>query len=139
MNEEQRRVGIAQDMRRSEETLAVARMLCEAGHFNDALSRLYYALFHAMTALLLASGVEPRRHPPLPSLLGMHAQGPDGLSAADLAVVARAASHRDLADYERTWNADAAIAAAAFAEVEPVIERARAILEREGWWSRTSA
>jgi uncharacterized protein (UPF0332 family) len=35
-----------------------------------ALNRLYYALYHTVTALLLTTGVEPRRHRALPGLLG---------------------------------------------------------------------
>jgi len=48
-------------------------------------------------------------------------------------VVTRLSSYRDLADYERTWRATAEILAAAFADAEPLLERACDLLRRGGW------
>jgi uncharacterized protein (UPF0332 family) len=138
VNEAVRRRAIADEMRRSRRALEAAELLRDRGLYDDALSRLYYALFHAMCALLVTAGVEPKRHRALPHLLGTHLSSDDGLSAADLAVVARAATHRELADYERTWEATRAIADQAFAEVAPLIDRARERLTRDGWWTSPS-
>jgi hypothetical protein len=55
------------------------------------------------------------------------------LSAKDIAAVSRAAMYRELADYERTWNADAETAHEAFAELDALIARARAVLVAGGW------
>lgn len=98
-----------------------AQLLREAGLYNDALNRLYYALYHVVTALLLSAGVEARRHRALPGLLGTHFG--NVLGPAELAVVARAATWRDLADYERTWQANLEVTAQAFAEIEPLMKQ----------------
>jgi uncharacterized protein (UPF0332 family) len=104
-----------------------ARLLRDAGLYNDALNRLYYALYHVVTALLLSAGVEPRRHRALPGLLGTHFA--HALGPTELAVVARAATWRDLADYERTWQANAEVIAQAFAEIEPLMTRLQELLD----------
>ena len=70
---------------------------------------------------MLSSGVEPRWHRALPGLLGMHFGRVLGL--AELAVVARAATWRELADYERTWQANLEVTSQAFAEIEPLMQR----------------
>ncbi|MBX3226183.1 MAG: HEPN domain-containing protein [Labilithrix sp.] len=106
-------------------------MLRDAGLFNDCLSRLYYALFHTMVALLLTVGVEPRRHRALPHLLGQHVS--NVLTASEIAAVGRAATYRELADYERAWDADAEAVSEAFAEIDRLIKRARAHLVGGGW------
>jgi uncharacterized protein (UPF0332 family) len=112
-------------------------LLRDAGLYNDALNRLYYALYHAVTALLLTSGIEPRRHRALPGLLGTHFAGT--LSPTDLATVARAATWRDLADYERTWEANAEVTLQAFQEIEPLMHRVRARCPRQKGRCRTNA
>lgn len=48
-------------------------------------------------------------------------------------MVSRTQTYRDLADYERTWEATRAIADAAFADVEPLLTRIHALLELGGW------
>ena len=114
------------ELRHSASALRAAQLLRDAGLYNDALNRLYYALYHTVTALLLTSGVEPRRHRALPGLLGTHFAG--SLSPTDLSILARAATWRDLADYERTWEANLEVTSQAFLEIEPLMERVRALL-----------
>jgi len=103
-----------------------AQLLRDSGLYNDALNRLYYALYHVVTALLLSAGVEPRRHRALPGLLGTHFG--HLLGPVEQAIVARAATWRDLADYERTWQANAEVTKQAFSEIEPLIERLQQLL-----------
>lgn len=42
-----------------------------------------------------------------------------------------AATWRDLADYERTWQANAEVIAQAFAEIEPLMSRLQGLLDTE--------
>lgn len=133
MTDDNRKAVIALEVRQGARALQAARALRDMGLYNDALSRLYYAVFHAMTALLLTEGVEPRRHRAIAGLLGTHFVARGALTAADVAVVSRCYGNRDLADYERTWEATAEIAAVAFADAEALIERAHEMLRRGGW------
>ena len=49
-------------LQRARETLGAARLLLEAGHFSDSVSRAYYAAFYAAEAALLNEGITPRTH-----------------------------------------------------------------------------
>jgi uncharacterized protein (UPF0332 family) len=135
VTEENRRDAIAKELRHAKLARDAARLLVDASLYNDALSRLYYALFHTLVALLLTEGVEPRRHRRLPHLLGTHF--PSLLGAADIALVTRAATYRDLADYERTWEATAEIVAEACVSVDSLIARVYQHLLDTGWTTRT--
>jgi uncharacterized protein (UPF0332 family) len=135
LTDENRRAAIALELRHAALAMEAAQLLRKAGLLNDALSRLYYALFHTLVALLLTEGVEPKRRRALPHLLGERFSGL--LTAADIALVSRTATYRGLADYERTWEASSDVSDAAFAEVEPFIERLRAHLVAEGWATKS--
>jgi len=116
--------------------LAAARLLRDSLLWNDALSRLYYALFHYATALLLTEGVEATSHKGLPGLIGLHFVRTGRLTASDAAILGHAWQWRTLADYERSWNADADATSKAFAEIEPLIDRIAALLRAGGWLAR---
>lgn len=120
--------GVELELQHASSAHRAAGLLRDAGLFNDALNRLYYALYHAVTALLLTEGIEPKRHRALPGLLGTHFG--EQLTPTDLSMVARAATWRDLADYERTWHANAEVATQAFSEIEPLMEKVRALIEK---------
>lgn len=49
-------------VRKSHDKLEAARTLLEDGKHDDAVSRAYYAVFHAMTALLYREGLVFSRH-----------------------------------------------------------------------------
>lgn len=102
--DEARRAAVVQEAGHAEQALAAARALRGMGMLNDALSRLYYATFHFATALLLTEGVEPRRHRAMPGLILSHLANA-GFDASDAACIGRLATYRDMADYERAFNA----------------------------------
>lgn len=131
MTDENRRDAIAKELRQASSARAAARLLSEANMHNDALNRLYYALFHTLVALLLTQGIEPRRHCGLPHLLGSHFS--TLLSASDIALVSRAATYRDLADYERTWLATAAIFDESARDIDALIARVKDHLAAARW------
>jgi uncharacterized protein (UPF0332 family) len=133
MMEDHRRQAIAQDLQQSELAMKAARLLKDAGLYNDALSRLYYALHHATLALLMTESIEPRRHRAVTSLLSSHFLPSGKLRAEDIATVSRIQTYRDLADYDRAWTATAVIADEAFTAVEPLLARIRELLESGGW------
>ena len=131
MTEDNRRAAIAQELKLGQDALSAAKALRDLGLGNDSLSRLYYAMFHYVVALLLTQGIEPRRHRALPGLVATHFGSV--LSAADVVTVGRVAGYRDLADYERAFIATREVVDAAFAEVEPLVARILAILAQGGW------
>jgi len=136
VTEENRRDAIAKELNQARLARAAARLLADASLHNDSLSRLYYALFHTLVALLLTEGIEPRRHRGLPHLLGTHFSSL--IAAADVALVTRVASYRDLADYERTWEATEEIVREASVAVDALLARIRQHLVDQGWTAAPS-
>ena len=67
MNEAERAL-IAYRMERAHETITEAVILCDAGHVNAHVNRLYYACFYAVSALLLTKGFSTSKHGHLRSL-----------------------------------------------------------------------
>lgn len=126
-HEEARRDAVAREVGHGKKSYAAASALRGLGMQNDALSRLYYAVFHHATALLLTEGVEPRRHRSLPGLLLTHLSAA-GFDASDAAGLARLATYRDMADYERAFDATTEILDAAFADADGFILKADAYL-----------
>lgn len=114
---------ISAELERSLAASQVATVLARESLYDDAFSRLYYAVFHALSALLLTEGVEPRRHRALPGLVGRHFG--DRFTPEEIALIARAATHRDLADYERTWHATRGLFESSQKELEPLLEKIR--------------
>jgi uncharacterized protein (UPF0332 family) len=133
---ENRRAAIADEIAHGDAAHRAAQMLRDGGLSNDALSRLYYALFHYATALLLTEGVEPTSHKALPGLFGLHFVRSGRMTPSEAAVLGHAWQWRTLADYERTWNADAEATSKAFGEIEPLIVRIGEILRAGDWIAR---
>lgn len=59
-------------LERAQEALEEARLMADWGHPNTAVSRLYYACFYAVSALLLAKGLSAVKHSGIRSLFGQH-------------------------------------------------------------------
>ncbi len=59
-----------QHIQRSEELIAVAEDLFELKHWADAVSRVYYAMFHTATAILLNQNIERTSHHALIAVFG---------------------------------------------------------------------
>jgi len=129
---------VAREVSHGNQSLAAARALHALSLFNDALGRTYYAAFHLATALLLTEGVEPKRHRALPGLLVSHL-GEAGFDAGDAARLARLATYRDMADYERAFDANAELVEDALRDAETFIEKSLACLRARGALANDSA
>lgn len=57
---------------RAEETIVEAKLLADEGHYNAAMSRLYYACFYAALALLVANNITTSSHAGVKTMLGLH-------------------------------------------------------------------
>ena len=57
---------------KANEKLGVAEMLYQEGACDDAVSRAYYAAFHAASAVLLSEGLSAETHAGLINLFGLH-------------------------------------------------------------------
>ncbi len=57
---------------RAEQAIRVAKRDLDAGDLHHAVSRMYYACFFAVSALLLTKGLSASKHKRVQSLFGQH-------------------------------------------------------------------
>ena len=56
LNEEERRAVVRLQMEKAHRIFAQTTLLREAGYWDNVANRLYYSLFHAVSALLIHDG-----------------------------------------------------------------------------------
>lgn len=122
---------VAREVSHGRQSLAAGRALYQLNLLNDALGRAYYAAFHLAAALLLTEGIEPKPHRALPGLIVSHLGGA-GFDSGDAARLARLATYRDRADYERAFDANAELVEDALRDAECFMEKALACLRARG-------
>ena len=72
LNSEDRKALIAYRHEKADRALEDAAFLTGAGKYGLAANRLYYALFHAASALLLSKGITTKRHSGLITQVHLH-------------------------------------------------------------------
>lgn len=70
--EEKKQTYIAYRLKRASESLQSAQVLVDSGMYYEALSRMYYACFYAVNALLYQHGMSAKRHSGVQSLFNQH-------------------------------------------------------------------
>ena len=63
---------IATQIEKSNEKLDAAKTLLREGFIDDAISRAYYSMFHAASAVLLSEGITVESHSALKTMFGLH-------------------------------------------------------------------
>lgn len=91
--------------------LRAARTLLDAGLAEQATSDVYYAAFHAASALLASAGLEAQTHEGVRRQLALHFVKDGPLPAHATRDLSRLLSDRLLADYAVAGEIDAAAAA----------------------------
>jgi len=71
MDPKDRTLIIAQ-IEKSTEKLNAAKLLLKDGFIDDAISRAYYSMFHAASAVLLSAGISVESHSALKNMFGLH-------------------------------------------------------------------
>jgi uncharacterized protein (UPF0332 family) len=112
------------------DALRVAEAALGLGIRRDAMSRTYYAVFHAARALLLLEGLEPKTHAGVLRMLGEHLLRAGKLDAASLALVTRLQAYRQASDYAYAFDIESVDAAAEIASARTFVDRAAAAVAR---------
>jgi uncharacterized protein (UPF0332 family) len=63
---------IIAQINKSKEKLKAAKNLLEDGFVDDTISRAYYSMFHAASAVLLSEGMTAESHSALKNMFGLH-------------------------------------------------------------------
>jgi len=84
---------------RARAKLATAERLLASRDWDDAISRAYYAAYHAAQALLLTVGLSPRTHTGTLSLFGLHFVKSGRLDAEHARALREIKEDRENGDY----------------------------------------
>ena len=106
---------------RAREALEEAVLLLESGHANTYVNRLYYACFHAVSALLLAKELSSARHSGVRALFHQHIVKPGLISVSLGQMYDKLFDNRQKGDY-------ADLVRFAAQEVRPWLDEARAFI-----------
>lgn len=87
------------ELARGREALVSATILLDAKQYPDAISRAYYAMFHAACALLASIGRNARTHDGVRALVSEHFIRPGILGQEHGRALSRMAGDRGDADY----------------------------------------
>lgn len=132
MTNENRRLAVREALARSDEEVAAARALVAVGLFRPAMTRAYYAAFHAARALLFGDGLEPRSHEGVQHLLNLHFIRAGRLETRWNRVLARLQKFREEADYGGAFVLDLAALDEELAAACGFCARVREVLAQAG-------
>jgi uncharacterized protein (UPF0332 family) len=128
--EEDRLESVKLRMQLAEEKLIVARDLLTGKHYNDVVSKAYYAMFYASKALLLALGEDPHKHKGVVALFGQHFVKvglTDPQHGRTLAIAKRLREECDYDEYKRATEEEAQTA---IADAESFVCEAQKLLHQ---------
>ncbi len=117
---------------KAREKLEGARAARAGGFHADAVSRAYYAIFHAAKAVLLPRHAEPRTHRGLAALVHQHLVLPGLLDRTLAAKFSQARDLRENGDYEIEAHLTGADSDAVIADAERLLSAFESILKKDG-------
>jgi len=98
--------------------LSVAKELLSNQHYDDAVSRAYYAAFHAAQAALLTEGQQAESHKGVATLFGLFLVRTGKVEKKCGKILANLKDNRESGDYEALSFIDADTAARAVDEAD---------------------
>ena len=99
MTEDNRSRNAAEHRAHADRFLDAVRVLAAQGLYDRAASQAYYALYHAVRALLLTESLQPRSHRGAQHLLNVHFVVPGHLAQEHLVTLTDLQREREEADY----------------------------------------
>lgn len=99
MKDENKRKNIEEELSHADESLKAARILIDAELFRESVPKLYYAMFHALRALLFTEGLEPKSHGGVSHFFNNHFVKPELFGREYGRFFSRLMKYRHEADY----------------------------------------
>ena len=127
-----RRDAVSEELLRADEELHGADQLLTAGLPRIAVTRAYFAAFHALRALLYAEELEPRTHAGVQHLFNLHLVRTGRYPPETSRLIAKLQKYREEADYADAFVIDADGAREEIAAARGLVERVRVDLSGRG-------
>lgn len=110
-------------LNKSNEVLIEALDVAALNHWNLAVNRLYYAVFHSCSALLLSRGFSARTHHGIIKLMMMEFVKPEILTKEEGTLITTLFNMRNTGDYDDLYDWKEF-------QVAPLIEPVKSLLEK---------
>lgn len=117
-------------IQKAEKKLEVAERLLKSADYEDAVSRAYYAVFHATQALLLTEGEKAETHKGVVTLFGLLFVKTGKFSKNLGKYLANLKDDRESGDYEVFSYIDKETAETAVAEAKEFIKEGKSYLKK---------
>ena len=117
---------------RANAALQQSKDILALGYHDVAISRAYYAMFYAATALLLSQGISRSKHSGVHSAFGQHFIKPGLIEPEYGRILVNAFNVRLDSDYEIYPSADAMLAKNILHDGEQFVDRATTYLQSQG-------
>lgn len=118
---------------RAHQALQQAQDNLGLGHYGVAISRAYYAMFYAATALLVSKGISRSRHSGVHSAFGQYFVKPGLIEPRYSRMLVNAFNVRLDSDYEVKPSLDRAMAEDMLRDAKQFVQRAETHLQQEGY------
>ena len=129
LNEQTRNDLVALYFAKAQETIEEAQVAAKLQKWNMAANRIYYAMFHAVSALLVKDEHPVGTHRGAKAALGQYYVVPGSISVDDGRFFAQMETLRDKADYDIVFSATQEDIERYLPKAEKFIERIAKMLE----------
>ena len=133
-----RKIQIEAEWKRSERALGAAELLLQAGYYEDAISRAYYAVLHAAKAALLARDTAAESHTAVRRLFGKELVQQGVVEKEWAIILAQQQDERTLDDYDVELTLPRELAEHRVEDAQRFQDRIRSFLDSAGLADLTS-
>ena len=130
LKEEERKTLVDLYLSKCDETLNDARLTRDQGRWNASANRLYYALFHAITALFVSDGIPVHSHNGMKIKFGKEYVLTGLATDEEGKLLSKMETMREHADYDATFTATEALINERFDQVEKMILHIKVLIDR---------
>jgi len=123
LSQEERAIVVGLELEKADKFLAQANAVAALGIWDVVANRIFYAAFHAVSALLIHDHIEVRSHKGAGLMFGQKYVIPGIFSAEDGRLYAKLQDLREKSDYNLVYQSNEE-------EMAPLIEKTRDLIER---------
>ena len=123
LSQEERTIVVGLELEKADKFLAQAEAVAALGIWDVVANRIFYAAFHAVSALLIHDHIEVRSHKGAGLMFGQKYVIPGIFSAEDGRLYAKLQDLREKNDYNLVYQSNEE-------EMAPLIEKTRDLIER---------
>ena len=119
-------------MERARLDLQAVEANLQNGFYAVAVSRAYYAMFYAATALLKSIGIDRSKHSGIIAAFGQHFVKTSLIEIEFAKILTHAFNSRNDTDYDLMWMPDAELAQTEMKDAQRFVERVERYFQEKG-------